>query len=265
MPQYRPCRTVSLLLGVSLALTLGGCALFGKGVDKTKSWPASKLYAEAMTQINGGNYETAIQHFQKLEARFPFGRYAQQAQLEIAYAYYKQAEPDSAVSEAQRFIRMYPRNPNVDYAYYLMGLAEYNRGRGFIQRLFGMERWRRDPESERKAFRYFAELVRRFPNSRYAADARARMVFLRNGLANYELGVADFYMKRGAYVAAVDRAKYVVDHYQQSAAIPRALVVMVKGYRRLGLKVPADDALRVLKLNYPKDPALTRLETHKGG
>ncbi len=265
MSGTRPYRGAFILVAACLTLALGGCALFGKSADKTKAWPVEKLYAEAMKQLNAGNYQTAIGYFEKLEGRFPFGRYAQQAQLEIAYAYYKQDEPDSAVSEAQRFVRMYPRNPNVDYAYYLMGLAEYQRGRGLIQRVFGMKRWKRDPEPERQAFRYFAELVRRFPDSRYVPDARARMIYLRDSLAKYDLYIADFYMKRGAYVAAIDRAKYVVDHYQQTPATPRALAVIVEGYRRLGLKGPAEDALRVLKLNYPKDPALVRLEAGSGG
>ncbi len=265
MPRTRPRRLIPVFIVACLLVVLGGCAMFGKEADKTKGWPVTKLYSEAMQELNAGNYQTAIQDFEKLESRFPFGRYAQQAQLEIAYAYYKQDEPDSAVSEAQRFIKMYPRNPNVDYAYYLMGLSEYNRGRGLIQRLFGVDRSQRDQESELKAFRYFAQLLRRFPDSRYARDARDRMVFLRGNLANYELSVANYYMGRGAYVAAIDRAKHILDHYQQTPATPRALALMVEGYRRLGLKGPAGDALRVLKLNYPKDPALARLEPRSGG
>ncbi|HEB80713.1 MAG TPA: outer membrane protein assembly factor BamD [Chromatiales bacterium] len=265
MPRARPRRLTPVLIAAGLLLVLGGCAMFGKGADKTKGWPVTKLYGEAMQELTAGNYQTAIQDFEKLESRFPFGRYAQQAQLEIAYAYYKQDEPDSAVSEARRFIKMYPRNPSVDYAYYLMGLSEYNRGRGLIQRLFRVDRSQRNQESEFKAFRYFAQLLRRFPNSRYARDARDRMVFLRGNLAKYELGVANYYMRRGAYVAAIERAKHILDHYQQTPETPRALAVMVKGYRRLGLKGPASDTLRVLKLNYPKDPALARLEPRSGG
>lgn len=258
-----PPKSLRLLTVVAvscLLFSLGGCASFGKSADKTKDWPATKLYSEAMSELNSGNYETAINYFEKLEARFPFGRYAQQAQLEIAYAYYKQGESDSAIAEAKRFIKMYPRNPGVDYAFYLVGITEYNRGQGFIQRLLNVDRARRDQDSARKAFQAFGELLRRFPDSRYATDARERMIYLRNSLASHEIHVARYYMNRDAYVAAVDRAKYVLDHYQQTPSTSQALIIMVEGYRRMGLEGPANDAYRVLKRNFPKNPAVARLQ-----
>ncbi|OYV78392.1 MAG: outer membrane protein assembly factor BamD [Chromatiales bacterium 21-64-14] len=244
-----------------LLLSLSGCAMFGKTADKTKNWPVAKLYAAAMDASNSGNYETAINYFGKLEARFPFGRYAQQAQLEIAYAYYKQGESDSAIAEAKRFIKMYPRNPGVDYAFYLIGITEYNRGQGFIQRLMDVDRTRRDQGAAHKSFQAFGELLRRFPHSRYAEDARERMIYLRNSLAAHEIHVARYYMNRSAYVAAVDRAKYVLDHYQETPSTPEALIIMVEGYRRMGLVGPANNAYQVLKVNFPKNPAVARLET----
>ena len=245
---------------VLLATFLGACALLPDPIDETKDWSAQKLYTEAKSNLDGGDYETAIRFYELLEARYPFGRFAQQAQLEIAYAYYKFAEPESAIAAAERFIRLHPRHPNVDYAYYVKGLANFNRGKGLVERYLPTDPSQRDPGAALQSFNDFAELVDKFPDSRYAADSAQRMRYLKNNLARYELHVADYYMRRGAYLAAANRAKYVVENYQRAPAIPDALALMARAYNRLDLPELSADALRVLKLNYPDHPAIGELE-----
>jgi len=246
-------RLSSLLL--ILMVLLNACSLLPGKIDETKNWSAAKLYTEAKSNLGDGNYETAIDYFEKLEARYPFGRYAQQAQLEIAYAYYKYDEPDSAISAADRFIKTNPQHPNVDYAYYLKGLVNFSRGQSIIDKFLPRDLSQRDPGYARKAFFDFQKLVKRFPDSRYAGDARQRMVYLRNILARYELHVADYYMRRGEYLAAANRARYVLANYEGTPSQADALVVMVRAYRKLKLPALAADARRVLKLNYPKRAA----------
>ena len=240
-------------------LLSGGCSLLPEQVDKTKDWSASQLYAAAKEAMNEKNYEKAIDYFEKLEARYPFGRYAQQAQLEIAYAYYKYDEPEAAIAAADRFIKVYPRHPNVDYAWYLKGLTNTNRGKTVADKFLPQDPSERDLASMRDAYDDFHELTRRYPNSKYYLDSAQRMVHLRNNMAQYELHVADFYMRRGAFIAAANRAEYVVENFQRTPAVPEALVYMVRAYNRLGSEDLASDALRVLELNYPDHPALPAL------
>jgi outer membrane protein assembly factor BamD len=237
-----------LLLLVGL---LGGCALLPDQIDETKDWSAQKLYTEAKSALAEKNWERSIDLYEKLEARYPFGRYAQQALLESAYAYYKSSEPDSAISAIDRFIKTYPRHPSLDYAYYLRGLVNFTRGDNFMDRILPRDPSERDAGATREAYFDFAELVKQFPESRYAQDASLRMVFLRNNLARYEMHVADYYMRRGAYIAAANRAKQVIEGYQGTPAVPDALVTLVQAYRKLGMDDLAADAERVLKLNYP--------------
>ncbi len=230
---------------------MSGCALLPDQIDETKDWSAQKLYSEATSNISESDWEGAIDLFEKLEARYPFGRYAQQALLESAYAYYKFNEPESAISTIDRFIKTYPRHPNLDYAYYLRGLVNFNRGDSIIAKVLPRDPAERDAGATRQAYLDFAEVIKRFPQSRYAKDAGQRMVFLRNNLAQYEMHVADYYMRRGAYVAASSRAKTVIENYQGTPAVPVALETLVQAYRELGLDDLAIDAERVLKLNYP--------------
>ncbi|MGA7801443.1 MAG: outer membrane protein assembly factor BamD [Gammaproteobacteria bacterium] len=238
-----------------LAVLLSGCSLLPGKIDKTKSWSAQKLYTEAKSELSDGNYQTAIDYFEKLEARYPFGPYSQQAQLEIAYAYYKYDEPESAIAAAERFVKTNPRHPNVAYAYYLEGLINYDRGHSLIDRFLTRDLSERDPEYARKAFYDFQKVVKNYPNSRYADDARQRMIHLRNIMAKYEINVADFYMRRGAYLAAANRAEYVLKNYEHTTSVPPALVIAVKAYRKLKLTKLAGDAQRVLELNFPKEAA----------
>jgi outer membrane protein assembly factor BamD len=237
---------LSLLMAIVLA---AGCASTSE--DELANLSANELYDRAKTALNSGDYETAINTFEKLEARFPFGKYAQQAQLEIAYAYYKFEEPDSAIAAADRFIRNNPGNPHLDYAYYLKGLTNYNRGASIIDRMAPREPSERDTRALRDAFNDFTQLLKKFPDSRYAADATQRLIYLHNQLAQYEIHVANYYIKRGAYVAAVNRAKYVLENYQRTPAAREALQVLIRAYSKMGMKDMALDAQRVLDLNRP--------------
>ena len=235
-----------------LAALLAGCATTGEDEDETAGMSAAEIYARAHEKLEDQDYETAAQWFEKLEARYPYGPYAEQAQLEVAYAYYKANEPESAILSAERFIKLHPNHPKVDYAYYLRGLAAYDADQSFINKVFRQDPTERDPRSARRAFRFFSELVKRFPDSRYAEDAIARMYRIREGLAQYELHVIDYYTRRSAFVAVANRAKYVVENYQGTAAVPKALAAMVNAYVELGLPDLARDALKVLELNYPE-------------
>ena len=239
----------SALLAVTL--TLGGCGLLPEVQDETAGWSAQKLYAEAKDNLNSGNYERAVKLFETLEARYPFGRYAQQAQLEVAYAYYKDNEPISAIAACDRFIKLHPNHPNVDYAYYLKGLANFNDDLGFLGKLVDQDLSERDPRAARDAFLAFKELVTRFPDSKYAEDSSARMKYLVNALASNEVHVAKYYVKRHAWVAAANRAKEVLRTYPEAPALEEALAIMVLAYDELGLVDLRDDAQRVLKLNFP--------------
>jgi outer membrane protein assembly factor BamD len=246
-----------------LGLSLQGCGtlkeLFSSdsnssNEDEYADWTAEKFRAQAKTAVDAGNYEKAIKLYEALESRYPFGEDSAQTQLDIAYAYFKNNDPDSAIAAADRFIKMNPRNPAVDYAYYLKGLVNYNRGIGFIDRFLPTDTSQRDPGTARDALKNFEELIRRFPQSKYVADARQRIIALKNNLAMYEVHVARYYMKRKAYVAAVDRASTVIEKYQRTTAVPYALQILQEAYTNLELADLASDAQRVYDLNYPNGP-----------
>lgn len=197
------------------------------------------------------NWERAIKHLERLEARYPYGRYAQQAQLEIAYAYWKNGERASAIAAADRFIKLYPNHTHVDYAYYLKGLINFNENTGLFALFDNPDMTERDPKASREAFQAFKEVVTRFPDSKYAEDSAARMRYLVNALAQHEVHVARYYMKRSAYVAAANRAQYAVQHYPQAPAIEEAVFIMVKAYDALGMTELRDAADRVMRQNFP--------------
>jgi len=247
-------RILAFLMAMSL---FTGCSLLPEQIDETKNWSASKLYYSAKEALGEGNFENAIKLFEKLESRYPYGAYAQQSQLEVAYAYYKDNEPASAIAACERFIKLHPNHPNVDYAYYLRGLANFVEDQTFFARFGDQDMSDRDPKSAREAFDAFQQLATRYPESKYAVDAIARMKYLVNNLAANEVHVARYYYKRGAYVAAANRAKYVLEHYQQAPALEEALAVMAKSYDKLGLNDLRDDALKVLKHNFPKSQFIT--------
>jgi outer membrane protein assembly factor BamD len=242
-------RTLARLTVLWLALALTGCGIFGKEIDTTEGWSAARLYEEASSELDGGNYERAIDLYEKLEARYPFGRYAMQSQLDVAYAHYRADEPEEAIAAADRFIKLYPQNPYVDYAYYLKGIVNYHRSVGFLDRYIPTDPSQRDPGAALDAFSDFGVLVERFPDSRYTEDARQRMLFLRNNLAKHEVNVARYYMRRGAYLAAANRANYVIERFQRTSAVESALVVLIDAYQALGKTAMAADVQRVLEVN----------------
>ena len=238
-------------LAVFLAAFLSGCSLLPDEIDETRDWTPNKLYTEAKTAIAEGSYDKGIKFFEKLESRYPYGRYAQQAQLEVAFAYYKQQEPASAIAACDRFIRLHPTHPSVDYAYYLKGLVNFNEDLGLLGHVSNQDLTERDPKAARESFEAFKELVTRFPQSKYAPDAAARMKYLVNALAAHEVHVARYYMKRGAFVAAANRAQFAVKTYPDAPANEEALFVMVKAYDALGLNDLRDDSERVMRKNFP--------------
>lgn len=247
-----------------LCAVLPGCSsltdLFGgkKETDEYTGWSAEKFFTEAKHALMDGSYQKAVTLYEKLEARYPFGKYSNQAQLDLAYAYYKNDDPDSAIAACDRFISVNPRNPHVDYAYYLKALVNYNRGISFMDRFLPTDTSQRDPAPAKEAYQHFNELLSKFPNSMYAADARQRMTALRNNIAMYELHVADYYLRRGAYVAAAKRSETILRDYQRTPAVPEALKIQEEAYRHLELNDLADAAAQIYAHNYPNGaPAAT--------
>ncbi len=221
-------------------------------VDETKDWSPERIYNEAKSELSAGNYKKAVGLYEKLQSRYPYGHFAQQAELEVGYAQFKDNEPIQALAAADRFIKLHPSHPNVDYAYYLKGLINFNEDLGLVGGLFQSDLNDRDPKSARESFDAFREVVTRFPESRYASDSAARMTYLVNSLAAGEVRIAEYYYRRQAYVAAVNRAQYVVENYGQSPAVERALLVMVAAYDAMGVQDLKADAQRMLVLNFPK-------------
>jgi|APFre7841882724_1041349.scaffolds.fasta_scaffold54684_3 outer membrane protein assembly factor BamD len=251
-------RILPLLSIGLLALFMQACAIFGDPteLDDTKGWQADRIYQEGEAKMIDKDYDKAIVYFQKLESRFPHGKYATQAQLEIAYAYYKKGDPVSCVAATDRFIKLHPNHPNVDYAYYLKGLASFNE-RGIIEKYTAQEISDRDPKALKVSFAAFKELTERYPKSRYYKDATQRMVYLVNTLSQHEMHVARYYMKRQAYLAALNRAKYVLEYYPNSISVEEALVISISAYDYMDLTDLKEDTLRVLKTNYPQNPMIT--------
>ncbi len=239
-------RTLSLLLAIFL---LSACSSLSSDKEKNRNWSAGKFYAEASEAMKERDYELAIELYEKLEARYPFGRYATQAQLDVAYVYYKYDEPESALAALDRFIKLHPRHSHVDYAYYLKGIVNFNRSIGFIDRFIPTDVSQRDAGAAIDSFDDFSKLVRKFPNSKYSEDARKRLLYLRNNIARHEVHVARYYMDRGAYLAAANRCSYVVENYQRAPAVRDALKIMAMAYDKLGLEELSADARRVLALN----------------
>jgi outer membrane protein assembly factor BamD len=244
----------SLIAGALLAasfVVLTACSSLDSANDETVGWSAQRLYGEAKDAMAGRDWPKAIKLLEKLEARYPYGRYAQQAQLEVAYCQWKDGERASAIAAADRFIKLYPNHPNVDYAWYLKGLINFNEAGGVLSWLTTPDMSDRDPKASREGFLAFRELVTRYPESRYTPDAAARMRYLINALANNEVHVARYYMKRGAYVAAANRAQYAIEHYPQAPAVEEAMVVLMRAYDALGMSDLRDSAERVLMKNFP--------------
>jgi len=238
-----------------LALSMLGLLLCVSGCRKDKDFQdalsAEELYRKGNEALNNNSWGRAIGAYKALQTRYPFGRYTEQSMIDLSYAYFKAGEPENALSNLDRFIRTYPTHPNVDYAYYLKGLVNYSQNQGFLERIMPDRVRDRDQSMATDAFLDFGELIRRFPDSRYVPDARQRMVFLRNNLAAYEIAVAQYYLRRKAYIAAVNRARYALETYPNTPELSEALIVMVKAYDKLSLPELSDGSLAVLALNYP--------------
>jgi outer membrane protein assembly factor BamD len=238
-----------------IALLLNGCGLFGGDDDEDQFANLSteeQFYQRALDQLNSQNFRGSIETYQALESRFPFGRFADQAQIEVVYAYYRNNDLEAARAAADRFIRLHPENDNVDYAFYMKGLASFSDNGGFISRFLPVDQTKRDPGRAVESFADFSQLLALYPDSAYAADARARMVYLRNNLAAYEIHVANYYIERSAYIAALRRGQYVVENFQGTPAVADGVSIMVECYLRLGLNELADTSLSLLKENYPE-------------
>ena len=233
---------------------LSGCA--SQKSPAIEQGTAEELYRSAKRSLNKGDFLSAISTFETLGARYPFGTYTQQAQLDIAYAYLRQDEFDNAISAADRFIKLYPRSENIDYAYYIKGVSHFSRGGSAMERLFPRDMAKVNQQWLRAAFQEFDTLVRRFPESRYAEDALARMAFLKDEMARHELITARFYYERGAMVAVINRVSYLLEHFDGSRHVPNALALMASAYESLGEEDLQQDTLRVLASTDPRHPAL---------
>lgn len=245
---------------VYIIMLLVGCSKFANKDTQEDQVTAEILYAQARSALDSGDYTKAIEEYKKLEARFPFGVYGQQTILDLAYTYYKNTEPELAISTAERFIDLYPLNAGVDYAYYLKGLVNFYHGSSFTSRFLPIDKSQRDPGSALKSFEDFAVLLKHYPNSKYANDAKLRMIYLRNILAQHEINVAQFFMRHSAFLAAANRAKYVIEKYPRTPSTPDALAIMAKAYKVMELPQLSTDALRVLKLNYPDHPQIQAIK-----
>ena len=240
-----PCRILLLVIGI--AVLAAGCRSHR---DDTKSGPET-IYARAQKAMKNSSYAEAIKQLETLQSRFPFSEPARQAQLDLIYAYYKNREVDPAVDAADTFIRENPTNPRVDYAYYMKGLVYFERQRNFMERWFNVDLSQRPPVNSKKSFDAFEELLKKYPHSQYVPDARQRMIFLRNRLADFELYVARYYMRRGAYVGALNRAKFCIENYDGAPAVQGSMKVLVDAYRQLHMVDLAANAERVYTDNYP--------------
>lgn len=241
---------------VAIAAVLAACSSTQE--DRTSTWSPNKIYAEAKDELNSGAYDKAIPLFEKLEGRAAGTPLAQQAQLERAYAQHKAGEQAAALATLDRFMKLHPSSPAIDYALYLKGVVNFNDNLGIFGFITRQDLSERDQKAAKESFESFRELVTRFPDSRYAADARARMTYIVNSLAQYEVHVARYYYSRGAYVAAVNRAQAALAEYRQVPAHEEALFILMRSYDALGMAQMRDDTRRVLEKNYPGSDYLTQ-------
>ena len=232
-------------------MILSGCAGSDGQKDDTDIWSESRLYSEATDKLNDGDFAKCGKYFEKLEARFPFGPYSQQAQINSAYCYWKAQETTQALVAIDRFIKLHQGSPTLDYAYYLKGLITFNDDLGWLGKFTGQDLSERDPKAAKEAFESFKTVVERFPNSKYAPDSLDRMRYIVNSLAEADVIVARFYYQRGAYLAAANRAQLVIRDYDRAPAVEEALYILAKSYEKLGMTQLSDDTIRVFKLNFP--------------
>ncbi|MGL4207325.1 MAG: outer membrane protein assembly factor BamD [Aeromonadaceae bacterium] len=246
-----------LLLPLTLVLALvAGCSSTDK--EKVPDEPPEKLFQQAQEKLDSGNYNKAVELLEALDSRYPFGPYSAQVQLDLIYAYYKDGDTAHAIANIDRFLRLNPTHKDVDYVYYMRGLTNMQADYNFFHHTFGMDRSDRDPSYARQAFRDFKVVLTNYPQSQYAADARARMVSLKDRLAKYDLSVAEYYWKRGAWIAAANRSKGIIENFNDTPSTEAALEIMVKSYDKLEMNDLASNARKVLAANYPDNELLTR-------
>ena len=241
---------------LTAVLLLSACAGSDGQKDDTDIWSETKLYSEGTDKLNDGDFVKCGKYFEKLEARFPFGPYSQQAQINSAYCYWKGNEQAQALVAIDRFIKLHQGSPNLDYAYYLKGLITFNDDLGWLGKFTGQDLSERDPQAAKDAFESFKVVVERFPNSKYAPDALDRMRYIVNSLAEADVIVARFYYQRGAYLASANRAQLVIRDYDRAPAVEEALYILYKSYQKLGMVDLSNDTARVFKLNFPDSPML---------
>jgi outer membrane protein assembly factor BamD len=261
MPFVSLKRAFALSALIVAFVATAGCGAFGWGKDGEEKFAKDspeQIYRDASRDVRAGNYPAAISRYELLEARYPFSDQAKQGQIDLMYAYYKNHAGESAVDQADQFIRENPTHPRVDYAHYIRGLVYFESGLSWLERIFKADLAQRPPTEAKKSFQAFQTLVQQFPKSPYAADARQRMVYLRNRLADYEVAVAKYYLARGAYVGAANRARGVIEGYDGAPAVDDALKIMAQSYRKLGVDDLAQVAENVRKANVPPDQALSK-------
>lgn len=244
-----------IIVSALLSLGLAGCASQTASVNTLSE---QSLYERAQDNLEQKYWRLAIESLRRLETDYPFGKYAQAAQLSLIYAYYQSDEVELAAAAANRFIRLHPNHPHVDYAYYLRGLAAFPKAATFFQSALNTDLSRKSTKNSEEALLHFSQLLNNFPNSRYSADAVQRMRYLRNLIARHEINIANYYLDYKGYTAAVNRARYVLENFQQSPAVADALAIMVYSYRQLGIPALAEDSLQTLRLNYVDYPALNK-------
>ncbi|MEM8593343.1 MAG: outer membrane protein assembly factor BamD [Pseudomonadota bacterium] len=248
----------TLIITLILSVSLTACSSIGsnKSSKAESGSSAAQLYSKAKRNLDKKNYESAATTLETLEARYPFTPESVQGQLDSIFANYELGETDRVIKTAVDFISRNPQHPKADYAYYMIGLARFNQGKSALDRYLPTDLSKRDLGIAKTAFKDFAALIRVFPNSSYSADAKQRMIYLRNIMARYEINVANYYFKREAYLAAANRGKYVVEHFPKTPAIADALAVMTQAYNLLGMKQESNAAFAVLKSNFPKHPSI---------
>ncbi|HAT2065972.1 TPA: outer membrane protein assembly factor BamD [Legionella pneumophila] len=246
-------KRIHVLFLIGLVVGISSCAKWGKDDEDNnpyKGMTAKQLYTAAQTSLKKEEYATAAKQLEAMESMYPFSDYTESSQMQLIYAYYKDEDYPSAAATAERFIHLYPRAKNVDYAYYMKGLANFQQTRGVFAKMLPMDESWRDPGTQTQALVDFATLIQKFPDSKYKANALQRMIYLRNMFAQHELNVSLYYFKRKMYVAAIERASYLVKNYPQAPSAQKALVVMYEANKALGLNKAAEDAMAVYKATY---------------
>lgn len=238
---------------LALVLALTGCSSSDVDIDKVPDRSAQSLFTDAREALDNGLYQQAIQLLSAIDSRFPFGPISHQVQLDLLFAYYKTGNPEQGIALADRFLRLNPTHPNVDYVYYMRALINLATEENLFQDMAGIDRSDRDPTASREAFNDLRKIVDNYPDSKYSADARQRMLAIKSRLAKYELAAVEFYMKRKAYVSAANRARYIVEYFAPSAEVEQALELMITCYDELGLDELKINAKKVLAANYPNN------------